>query len=92
MNKGDLQKRLVENCNLGAKQAAQALNEVLSGIQEGLVHDGHVRIAGFGNFAVKERAARTGRNPQTGETIEIPAKKVVVFAASSALKEKVNQV
>ena len=91
MNKGDLQNRLAKNCNLTAKQAAQALNEVLAGIQEGLVKEGHVRIAGFGNFTVKERAARTGRNPQTGETMEIPARKVVTFSASSALKEKVNQ-
>ena len=91
MNKGDLQNRLANNCNLTARQAAQALNEVLSGIQEGLVQDGHVRLAGFGNFTVKERAARTGRNPQTGETMEIPARKVVTFSASSALKEKINQ-
>ena len=90
MNKGDLQKRLVQNCNINSKQAAQVLNEVLSGIQEGLVQDGHVRIAGFGNFAVRERAARTGRNPQTGETMEIPAKRVVVFRPAKALAEVVR--
>jgi len=90
MTKTELQKRLAEKCKLTKDRASQVLNEILSGISEGLQADGQVRIAGFGNFTVKERAARKGRNPRTGEEISIPAKKVVVFSESKNLKERLN--
>ena len=75
---------------LTKKQSAEAVNAVLEAIAEALAAGDDVKITGFGGFEVKERAARTGRNPKTGETVEIPASKYVAFSAGSALKDKVN--
>ncbi|MEG0144222.1 MAG: HU family DNA-binding protein [Akkermansia sp.] len=68
------------------KQAEEALAAVVEAIKIG-VKDDKVQIMGFGTFATKTRAARTGRNPKTGDTINIPASKTVAFKASSALKD-----
>ena len=75
---------------LTKKQAAEAVNAVLDAITEALAAGDDVKITGFGGFEVKERAARTGRNPKTGEAVEIPASKYVAFSAGAALKDKVN--
>lgn len=75
---------------LTKKQAAEAVNAVLDAITEALAAGQDVKITGFGGFEVKDRAARTGRNPKTGEAVEIPASKYVAFSAGTALKEKVN--
>ena len=71
---------------------AKASYDVKEGdvIAEALAAGDDVKITGFGGFEVKARAARTGRNPKTGETVEIPASKYVAFSAGSTLKEKVN--
>lgn len=68
-------------------QAERSLNAVVDGIKEGIKKDGAVQLIGFGTFTVKKRAARKGRNPQTGEQIKIKASKVVGFKAGADLKE-----
>ncbi|MCP5532991.1 MAG: HU family DNA-binding protein [Akkermansiaceae bacterium] len=68
------------------RAAEEALDAVLSSISSGVKKDKKVQIIGFGTFEVKERAARTGRNPKTGESMQIPASKSVGFKASSVLK------
>ncbi|MEG0024656.1 MAG: HU family DNA-binding protein [Akkermansia sp.] len=88
MNKAQLieviQKKL--GAEATKKQAEEALAAVVEAIKIG-VKDDKVQIMGFGTFATKTRAARTGRNPKTGDTINIPASKTVAFKASSALKD-----
>ncbi len=76
---------------LTKKQAAEAVTAVLDAITEALVAGEDVKITGFGGFEVKERAARTGRNPKTGEAVQIPASKYVAFSAGSTLKNEVNK-
>lgn len=68
------------------KEAQEAVEAVLEGIKNSLKKKESVTIAGFGTFKVKERKARTGRNPKTGETIQIPAKKSIGFRPSKELK------
>lgn len=88
MNKAQLieviQKKL--GANATKKQAEESLAAVVEAIKTGVKKSGKVQIMGFGTFATKTRAARTGRNPKTGATIKIPASKTVAFKASSALK------
>ena len=90
MNKLQLTDAVVAKAGVTKKAAAAAVNAVLDVVAETLAQGGDVKITGFGGFEVKERAARTGRNPKTGETVEIPASKYVAFSAGSTLKEKVN--
>ena len=91
MNKSDLVPSVAEVAELTKKDAEKAVNAVFASVQKALVEDDKVQIIGFGTFEVRTRAARKGRNPQTGETIEIPASKNPVFKAGKALKEAVNQ-
>lgn len=91
MNKSELVASVVEVAELTKKDAEKAVNAVFASVQKALVEDDKVQIIGFGTFEVRTRAARKGRNPQTGETIEIPASKNPVFKAGKALKEAVNQ-
>ena len=89
MNKQDLIEAVLANKVAGIESkaaAARAIDAVLDGIAAGLKKDGNVQLIGFGTFAVKSRAARTGRNPQTGATIKIKASKTVGFKAGAALK------
>ena len=89
MNKQELIDAILANKEAGIESkaaAARALDAVLDGIAAGLKKDGNVQLIGFGTFAVKSRAARTGRNPQTGATIKIKASKTVGFKAGAALK------
>ena len=91
MNKQDLVEYVQKAANIETKVAATAaVNAVLEGISEGIKKGGPVQLIGFGTFEVKERAARTGRNPQTGKAIEIPASKNPVFKAGKTLKDAVN--
>lgn len=71
-------------------QASLAVDAVLESIQHALQNGEHVQLLGFGTFEVRERAAREGRNPQTGEALTIPAGKTPAFKAGKALKEAVN--
>lgn len=92
MNKAELTE-LVQKA-LGAetskRAAADALEAVLSSIAKGIKKDGSVQLIGFGTFKVAKRAARTGRNPKTGEAIKIGASKNPAFKAGKSLKDAVN--
>ena len=91
MNKSELVASVAEVAELTKKDAEKAVNAVFASVQKALVEDDKVQIIGFGTFEVRTRAARKGRNPQTGETIEIPASKNPVFKAGKEFKEKVNK-
>lgn len=91
MNKSELVASVAEAAELTKKDAEKAVNAVFASVQKALVEDDKVQIIGFGTFEVRTRAARKGRNPQTGETIEIPESKNPVFKAGKALKDAVNQ-
>ncbi len=90
MNKADLINALAAKNEISKKDAEKAVNGVLNLIAEALKAGDKVQIMGFGAFEVKERAARTGKNPATGETIKIAASKAVVFKAGKALKDSVQ--
>lgn len=90
MNKGDLINKLAESASLTKAQAEDALNGVLNSIAEALKDGDSVTLIGFGTFSVSHREARSGRNPQTGETITIAAKNVVKFKPGKKLSESVN--
>ncbi len=91
MKKPDLIEKVKDIAGLDSKAAAErAVNAVLEGIEAGLQEDGEVQLIGFGTFRVKDRAARSGRNPQTGEKIKIGASKKVAFSVGAALKDKVK--
>ena len=88
MKKLQLTEAVAAKAQISKKDAA--VDAVLDVIAEALAAGDDVKITGFGGFEVKARAARTGRNPKTGETVEIPASKYVAFSAGSTLKDKVN--
>ena len=90
MNKGDLIEAVAAGANLSKADASRAVDAVLDGITGALKSGGSVSLVGFGTFSVKSRAARQGRNPRTGETIQIAASKVPGFKAGKALKDAVN--
>ena len=89
MNKGELITKIAE-AGLTKKDAGIALDAAIAAIGDALVKGENVQLTGFGTFSVKERAAREGRNPQTGEAVIIKAAKSPVFKAGKALKDKVN--
>ncbi|WP_297963378.1 HU family DNA-binding protein [uncultured Anaerovibrio sp.] len=90
MNKSQLVAKVAEKAGLTKKDAEKAVNGLFASIQEALVAGDKVQMIGFGTFEVKARAARTGRNPQTGDEIKIAASKNPAFKAGKALKEAVN--
>jgi DNA-binding protein HU-beta len=90
MNKLQLTEAVAQKAGIPKNKAAEAVNAVLDVIADALAAGDDVKITGFGGFEVKERAARTGRNPRTGEAVEIAASKYVAFSAGSSLKDKVN--
>ena len=90
MTKAELIEFIAENADLTKADAGRALEAMLEGIVEGLKTKKKVTLVGFGTFAAKEREARPGRNPQTGETVHIAARNAVTFKAGSALKDSVN--
>jgi DNA-binding protein HU-beta len=90
MNKTDLINAVAEAGELNKKQATQAVDAVFESILGALQNGDKVQLIGFGNFEVRERAARKGRNPQTGEEIEIAASKVPAFKPGKALKDAVK--
>lgn len=89
MNKTELINAVAETAELSKKDATNAVDAVFSSIQNALADGDKVSLIGFGNFEVRERAARKGRNPQTGEEIEIAASKVPAFKPGKALKDAV---
>ncbi len=90
MIKEDLLKEVVQNTSLTRREAAHVISLVLDSIKDALARGEKVTLVGFGTFSVKERKGRTGRNPRTGETLEIPPKKVVKFVPGKALKEAIK--
>ena len=90
MTKQELVEFIAENADLSKAAAARALDAMVEGISKGLKKEGKVTLVGFGTFTAKKRAARTGRNPQTGETVKIAARVVPGFKAGSKLKESLN--
>lgn len=91
MNKADLVAAVAEKAEVSKKDAEKAVNAVFASIEEALARNEKVQLVGFGTFEVKDRAERTGRNPQTKETIIIPASRVPGFKAGKALKEAVQK-
>ena len=89
MNKSDFINAITEKTDLSKASAAQALDAVLETVTTSLKDGESVAFPGFGTFTVKERAARTGRNPRTGEVIEIAAARVPSFKAGKSLKDAV---
>lgn len=91
MNKGELIEAVASSADLSKADAARAVDAVFDNITKALKKkDGKVSLVGFGTFSVRKRAARTGRNPKTGETIKIKASKTPGFKAGKALKDAVN--
>lgn len=90
MNKNDLVSTVASSAGLSKADAAKAVDSVFAAITDALKKDSDVRLVGFGTFSVASRAATQGRNPRTGETIQIPASKQPKFKAGKALKDAVN--
>jgi len=90
MNKSDLVAAIADGSGLTKADAARALSATTGAISSALSNGDRVSITGFGSFLVRNRAARSGRNPQTGATIHISASKVPAFKAGKLLKESVN--
>lgn len=90
MNKSELIDAIASEADISKASAGRALDSVINSITGALSKGDSVSLVGFGTFSVKQRAARTGRNPQTGETIQIKAATVPGFKAGKALKDAVN--
>lgn len=91
MNKTELIKTIATKAELNNKQASAALEAITSSVVEALKADDKVSLLGFGTFEVRTRAARTGRNPATGEAIEIAESKVPALKPGKALKDAIDQ-
>ena len=91
MNKSDLVAAIAEKAEMSKKDAEKALKAFEDVVTEELTNNGKVQLVGFGTFDVAERAAREGRNPQTGEAMHIPASKAPRFKAGKALKDAINK-
>ena len=90
MNKTELVAAMADAAGLSKKDAEKALKAFTDVVAEELKKDGKVQLVGFGTFEVSRRAAREGRNPQTGKTMSIPASKAPKFKAGKALKDSIN--
>ncbi len=90
MNKSQLIEKIAAGADISKAASGRALDSFIDAVTEELQSGGQVALVGFGTFTVRDRAARTGRNPQTGATIEIAAAKVPAFKAGKALKDSCN--
>lgn len=90
MNKNELAAQVAAKTGLSKSDAAAATDAVFATITETLKDGGDVRVLGFGNFLVQQRAATSGRNPMTGQPVDIPAKRVPKFSAGKVLKTALN--
>ena len=91
MNKTELIAALVEKAGLNKRDAEKALNAFTDVVTDTLIEGDKVQLVGFGSFEVKDRAARTARNPRTGDELTVPASKAPIFKAGKALKEAVKK-
>jgi DNA-binding protein HU-beta len=90
VNKSELIDAVAAAADISKAKAAQAVDAVTASVTKALSKGDQVTLVGFGTFSVRERAARTGRNPRTGEEIKIAAAKIPAFKAGKALKDAVN--
>lgn len=90
MNKNELVTAMAEKSSLTKKDCEAALDAFISSVGDALKNGDKIQLVGFGTFEVRERAARTGRNPRTKEAVEIPASKAPAFKPGKALKETVQ--
>jgi DNA-binding protein HU-beta len=90
VNKSELIEAIAASADIPKAAATRALDAMVESVTDSLKQGESVSLVGFGTFTIKERAARTGRNPQTGQPIEISAAKVPSFKAGKALKDAVN--
>ena len=91
MNKEELVQEVAKKAKVTQKEAAEVLNSLVETIQKTVAKNQKVTLVGFGTFEARKRAKRTGRNPQTGKEITIPAKTVPAFSAGKKFKELVNK-
>ena len=91
MTKADLVERVYENIGFSKKEASELVESVFESMKQALEDGEKIKISGFGNFVVREKAARKGRNPQTNETIIISARRVLTFKPSQVLKAALNE-
>ena len=90
MNKTELIEAVAQSADISKAAASRAVDAFVDSVADALREGDQVTLVGFGTFTVRERAARSGRNPRTGETINIPASKVPGFKAGKGLKDAVN--
>jgi integration host factor subunit alpha len=91
MTKADIFEKVSEKLGLSKKESAELVEAVFALIKSTLESGEKLKIAGFGNFEVKQKADRRGRNPQTGETITIEARRILTFKPSQVLKSAINK-
>lgn len=91
MTKADIAERIQRGTGLSKKDSAEMMEAVFSIMKSTLESGEKLKIAGFGNFEVKQKADRRGRNPQTGETITIDARRILTFKPSNVLKAAINK-
>ena len=92
MNKSELIERLAERTELNVMQAEEVVNLIFRKMRDTMVNGGRIEIRGFGSFVVKEYKSYQGRNPKTGEKIEVPPKKLPFFKPGKELKERVDKI
>ncbi len=92
MTKADIAVRVQEGLSCQRKDAVELVDLVLETLKDAIATKGHVKISGFGNFEVRKKADRKGRNPHTGDTITISSRKVLTFKASPVLKGRINHI
>jgi integration host factor subunit alpha len=91
MTKAELVSRVSEKCSFSRQEAVQLVDQVFQILKENLEKGEKVKISGFGNFMTREKRARKGRNPQTGEELMISGRRVLTFKPSAMLRKVVNQ-
>ena len=92
MNKSELIERLAERSNLNVMQAEEIVNLIFRKMRDTMINGGRIEIRGFGSFVVKEYKSYQGRNPKTGEKIEVPPKKLPFFKVGKELKERIDKI
>ncbi len=91
MTKAEIVEKVYETVGFPKRESYEIVESAFEIVKEELKQGGKVKIAGFGNFSVKEKKSRRGRNPQTGEEIEIPSRKVLTFKPSNVLRDALNK-
>ena len=91
MTKADIVEEIANSTGLTKKDTALDVDQLINAMKEALREGKHIEIRGFGTFKVKQRKARTARNPRTGEPVQLPPRKVAVFKVSKELKESITE-